>query len=118
MRSFHVCVVFPVALLSLALIRRFLPTYCPERVKVSLMRDGETPPKKLPANDAGEMLFHTWLQAWEGYSLTAAALGQLTYNAAQGYKHLVAKIAREAAPKHTEALGVIYDRLLRFVSRT
>ena len=71
--------------------------------------------EKLLVSEAGEMLFHTWLQAWGGYSLTAAALGQLTYNAAQGYKHLVAKLAREAAPKRSEAFGVIYDRLLRSV---
>ena len=62
-----------------------------------------------------ELTFANWLLAWEGYAVAAAALDQLCYTSAIVHKHNVAQIACQAhAERRTEALAVIYDRLVRY----
>ena len=113
---------------------RYLPPYCAEHVVVRTGEDDEQFRKKSPNKsalytvhfpvDAGqlvvrvaggdEMTFADWLLAWDGYTLAAVALEQMTMAVAVTHKHTVAQIAKQA---HTEGrceqLAVIYDRLVR-----
>ena len=61
---------------------RFLPPFCSEHVAVRLPEAENRQPPKIKT----ELAIHTWLAAWDSYSLAAAMLGQMTYPAAMSHK--------------------------------
>ena len=59
-----------------------------------------------------------WIIAWDGYSLAAVAVGQMSYSCTRVHRETVLKLAYAtgtATEKRGEALAVIYDRLVRSV---
>ena len=67
---------------------RFLPPFCSEHVAVRLPEAENRQPPKVKT----ELAIHTWLAAWDSYSLAAAMLGQMTYPAAMSHKLQVRRI--------------------------
>ena len=77
----------------------------------------------VPVKQAGRsekrfMDIHSWLLAWDSYSLAAVAVEQMSFSCSRVHRETIMRLAfgaASAAGGRKEILAVIYDRLVRCV---
>ena len=96
---------------------RFLPSFCPEGLKVVIDDDSNVevvPNAGTKGRPAKRMDLVLWQMAWDRFAIAAAMLEMVPFSAAMQHKQVVLEIAVSAAADDRKpVLAIVYDELVR-----